>query len=648
MDFDSVRQFFADYVSKYPPYQEDKLYTVLMNNILDNYMKDSYNDIPEDFKSIYENGILIDSVYDQLLASIGVPEDIINVLRFDEKVIFLRSISDFQRYKGSVLFFNNISKSFNDKFDIYELYADRIQQYDSDLDEMVDIWVLKPKLIYKGTEFQSTLESIDYNEVYNYVPNLLVSSKQLENYYQTKNTTFPLKTNLILLDYNIRYDAGLMRNLVISTVLKDYGDQPITLYMTDDTYNISLNNIFYIWYYLMTKYYGTSWAETQLQQVILLSKSLNPYRVSDLDDLYLELDSLETSKEIADFYQEKISKYFSTIYKSEEQDADSMAYSVAVNNRDFYDYVEGRISNYTVGTDEYTREFNTILNEIYNSLLLFEYEQQDSQFQKYFDIFLYSLPHIIINPKETTTYTILYNMKPYHVDMIDRSKSIIVSEDKFNNIVPDMSYEFLIEMIHNDFLSDMYDAGIFNIEMISESDVQFSSIVDVLSITVKEDQYIYSDDFKSLIEKYVTDTEDIVSRKLYDIFTYSEKDNPDLHDATELMAGFTQSGVFHEIISELRFSFLYIFGSMLDIVSSEFNLGLEMAHSTNLPIIPELDTHFGILPIEPVTVENVGIHNFNKVQTEVMDVTSVSKSSANCSIEDPYSMGDMFIIDESS
>ena len=648
MDFDAVRQFFADYVSKYPPYQEEKLYTILMDNILDNYIKDSYEVIPEDLKSIYENGIIIESVYDQLLASIGVPDTVIKVLRFDEKIVFLKALSDFQRYKGSVLFFNNISKSFNDKFDIYELYADRIQQFDADLQEMVDVWVLKPKLIYKGTEFQNTLESLDYTETYNYVPNLLVSPNQLENLYQTKNTTFPLKTNLILLDYNIRYDAGLMNNLVISTVLKEYGDQPITLYMRDDSFNISLNNLFYVWYYMLTKYYGTEWAATQLQQVILLSTSLNPYRLSDLDQLFDELDKLDSSNDVAEFYEEKIAKFFSTIYRSEKQDADTMAYTVSVNNRDLYDYIESRISDYTPGTDLYSREFNTILNEIYNSLLLFEYEQQNSEFSKYFDIFLYSLPHIIINPKETTSYTILYNMKPFHVDMVDRSKSSIVSDDKFNNVVPGNIYNFLIELIHNDFLSDMYDTGIFNIEFNADSDIQFSSIVDVLSITIKEDQYILSDEFKSLIQKYVTDTEDIVSRKLSDTFEYLKHERPDMYDLVYTRPSYNFEEIVYNIVSDLRVSFLYIFGSMLDIVSSEFKFGLEMAHSSNLPIIPELDTHLGVSPLEPVTMESDGIYGFDKQQVEVMDVTSINKSSANCSIDDPYSMGDMFIIEESS
>ena len=77
-----------------------------MTKFRDVFVKDIYEDIPQIFKQLYENGEIPEDVYDYFLVDIGVSKDLIDALSSQEKLIFIKSLADFQKYKSTVEFIN--------------------------------------------------------------------------------------------------------------------------------------------------------------------------------------------------------------------------------------------------------------------------------------------------------------------------------------------------------------------------------------------------------------------------------------------------------------------------------------------------------------------------------------------------------------
>jgi len=529
MKIEELKTYMEEYVKPYLPYRESKLYNVVINFLGDKYFTDMYEDVPNDLKSLYEDNIIISSIYDQLLLGLGVHENVVKKLSFNEKIIFLKSVSDFQRYKGSVSFFKKIANAFQDKFDIYELFVDWNESNQS--------WILKPSLIYKGIEFESNLENLSYQEAYESVPSLLISPEQLQSIKDDNNAAFPLKTNMVLLDYNIDYDTSIIKNVIISTVLKEYGDTPLTIYMRDDSFDFTVQQVYYIWYYILTRYYDSKWTKFMLKNVIHFSTGLNPYTMKDLDLLVQKYNDIATGPDTVKFFNEYIDNYFSTVFRSDEQNESSMRYYANVINNQFYMYITNRVDS-VVGDAEKVREYNAILTEIYNSLLLF-YNEQSRQlihnertnpsqsygggndsgysseaelFSKYFEVLMLSLSQIVVNPENTTSYLILYNLKPYHVELLSRARDSIISDGKMNTVIPDVDYNFLFELNHADFVQELEDVFIFNIDIekinnvTMEEDFQNSFLYDH---TDSELTTTIDDSVISVYKKYATSIQQI-------------------------------------------------------------------------------------------------------------------------------------------
>jgi len=64
-----------------------------------------------------------------------------------------------------------------------------------------------------------------------------------------------------------------------------------------------------------------------------------------------------------------------------------------------------------------------------------------------------SLPSIDNDPMKTTSYIILDHFKPYHIELFAESESLIYAED--NSIVDTSKINFIIEMVHSDFIWDI-------------------------------------------------------------------------------------------------------------------------------------------------------------------------------------------------
>lgn len=486
VDFQDLRSYFEDIIKKYLPYKESKMYQVLIDFLVETYLKDLYDENLSNFKELFEENNILTDIYDQLLLGIGVPQKVLNELNFNHKIIFLGSLSDFQRYKSTTTFFQNVATSFADKFNIYELYVDYEEGQ----------WVFKPYIIHSGSPFSTAISSLEYQEIYEEIPSLLISEDQLDSLRDNNDAVFPIKSNLLLLDYNIYKEVSTFGNLIVSTLLKEYGSFLVTVYFSDENFDFTLKDLYYIWYYIITRYYETVWLKFNLQKIIRYSEVDNPYTMAGIDDLISDFEELDNSADIAEFYEENIALFFRTLFQSPEQTEEDMANIVRGISEEFYDYINNRLDSLT--GDDLSQEVNSMLTEIYTSLFLFYRNNSGDQYiLKYFETLLYALPQILVEPESTISYTILHNFKPFHVEFVSKIRESIVSEDKLNTITPkDTIFSFLEQLIHTEFVGNLDDINLSYTTFNGRSTLDVLSSASTLYEHNVTEELSMSDDFE--------------------------------------------------------------------------------------------------------------------------------------------------------
>ena len=468
-----IAKYFDEYIKNYTPYKNYKFYNAIVEYIKSNLMQFIYNDNPKEFKSLYENNLVPPEVTHTLLIQLGVPADILNKLSISDQIIFLQSLSDFFRYKGSIDFFTKVGKVFSDDFEIYELYID----FDS-----VNGWVLKPIKIIGDSDFHDT---IDYSQVYNSIPSTLISEEQLTEYYNNNQLILPLKSNLLLLKYHFIQEVNSFFNLIVSTFMKDYGSNEFNIYFLNNSFSVSLNEFVYIWFYIILRLYDGVWPEYELRKLNILLLIFNPYNMSDIDALFTEYQEIDNANDALAFFNDNIQLYFNYAYYTSEMSVSDMELNIDFQ---ILDYLNDRINS--MNPNFIKAEYHQILNELLNSFSLYSYTQTDPMYIKYYDYFINFLPQIILDPKETKSYLILDNFKPFHTELITQQVQYIKSQSKFDLVTPKILYNFAIKLSKIDACSiiDIYNFSIKhaildNSTMIEQILYQicylYSSIVDI-------------------------------------------------------------------------------------------------------------------------------------------------------------------------
>lgn len=120
----NITEYFDEYIKQFRPYKNNPVYRAFMSFILDNYIDLIYDVQPDKLKQLFEDQIIASDMVDTLLVSIGLPQALINELTIASKIIILRSMADFERYKGTVKMIKTIGGSFSDMISYYELYID--------------------------------------------------------------------------------------------------------------------------------------------------------------------------------------------------------------------------------------------------------------------------------------------------------------------------------------------------------------------------------------------------------------------------------------------------------------------------------------------------------------------------------------------
>jgi len=485
---DQIEEYFENYIKEYTPFKNNNIYQTLLRYLVDYYYDILYNQTPELYKTMFENSEIPVQVYDKLLVAIGLPEILIEKLSYNSKVIFLKTFSDFERYKSSLSFVQNLGKSYKDFLNIYELFID--------YDNVTSQWVLRPKLIYKSDRVDEFTDFLIYDEIYPTVPTLLVDSTQLTNLKNNEQLVLPIKSNLLLLDYELSEPVSVLYNLINSVFIKTYGNNYIQLYFDDFSYSVNLREIYFLWFYLLTRYYKTVWRAFPLNFILNFHDKTNPFFITDLDQMLDEYDEIDSKRKFDDFYEKYLmpfAKYFRTLDDYSHQD---MSNILQVLNEDLIDYINNRIDQ---AIDE-KKEIKAITDEIYNSIIIDINTSPDPLYQKYSEYFLLTLSQLSVKPEDTDTYLILYNLKPYHTEIITKSRRSIYCEDKFNQIHYDEEIFFIMSLIRAS-LINICDTSDFIFTYKYSDTQQILSSFNTIFKFYSEEQIIEILDSFSILEK---------------------------------------------------------------------------------------------------------------------------------------------------
>lgn len=652
MEPSNLKTYFNDYIKEYLPYRDNKLVNKLVDFLSERYFTDAYEEVPVEFIQLFEQGEIIESIYDQILIQLGVPQLVVDSLRIKDKEVFLKAINDFMRYKGSIEFFKKVNTGFSDEFDIYELYAD--------WNEYEGRWVLKPYLIIKGTRFNKIDSVLDYDEVYDQVPTLLISSTQLTSLKDAGNITLPIKTNLVMLDYNMTYHVSIMTPLIISTLLKEHGGDRIPIYFNDAEFLLELKELYFNWYYIMTYYYNTEFVSFNPTRLLYFSEYINPYTLEDLEEIQYKLDKIDYAVDAVKFCDEHLTPYFQTIYQSGKTTKEDMRKYVLGISPNFLNYFENTIDG--LSGDNLSRTVNDIVERMYDSLILYERSITDPLYKKYFNIFMLSLPHIILKPESTVSYLIMYNMKPYHVEFVTRYQNSIVCEDPLDHANPFDEHRFLIELLKTDFISKMDDEYFFGLTTYKEEWMAIQSIpFYYFHLDSFEDHItkIY-DDFNNKFKLYLTNVNEIAWQAIVN-FHHAHDEYKNINDLGLFLLSFNETistATLQDLTEDLAVKFPAlnymvpneetIFdwqkskNTSLQIVSKYMYLH-EFYKILSLNLTPEIDLVFKYLAVSAIYVEDnysyLPMHRFNipvNISMNAQISQDINNTDTNMAISDTF------------
>jgi len=91
MKYDKLKEYFETFIEKYQPYSQSDVHSSLVSYLKNTYFKDSYCIIPSIFKKAYEDQIIDQGMFNHILLSHGLPEEILSNLTIIEKKLLIKS-----------------------------------------------------------------------------------------------------------------------------------------------------------------------------------------------------------------------------------------------------------------------------------------------------------------------------------------------------------------------------------------------------------------------------------------------------------------------------------------------------------------------------------------------------------------------------
>jgi len=438
---DHLNEYFDKFIKQYHPYQDKEFYQILIKFLQENYLADSYDEIPNEFKILYEEHTLIPEVYDVILQSIGYGKRLLNELTFNQKKILLYNFTDYYADKGNLHSFKRICSIFNESINLFELYID----YRSSTN-LYD-WYFIPKPISLSDEYDSTnsYNPIAYDEVYNKTPTYFVNKATLINNYVNKELKLPLKSNLILMEVTNLTKSDEVTNLILVTVLHHFKDVEIELTIDDNTYIADLLSVYQLWSYILFTFHGRiDYFDTSEAIVIYdLTTDTFPYTLTaghpnDLASIITEYETLESASDINTFYETKFKDVFLDYIHPHLITLDTIKRNLSFN-------IDLRLMTKIdlILENPLQSDVSKLLGDIRTSLIMFMNDSTDELFNEYSPVLLNQFELSLMNPIDTATYKLMDYFKPYHTRLISRYRHGIEYKSKFNHTLLDEHVMFI-------------------------------------------------------------------------------------------------------------------------------------------------------------------------------------------------------------
>lgn len=446
MHKENLQEYHDLYISNYLPYKDSDVYKSLMRVVYNHYLDDLYNNIPHKLKHLFETGEIPYELLDKLLIQIGVSQRLINDLNDWEKSQFLKYLSNFQREKGNVNLLKRAFNLFNSQISVYELF---ISYSDGQ-------WVFKPKPLYQVSQGTTIEQNINYYDIYHASSNFFIDVQLLSNLKATNQIILPFKTNLLLLDFANTEDISIINDLAIASFLYEYGDTILTITFDDEYFNISIELLTHVWFYLITIYYNHIWDRFPETRLLHYDSSQIgfPHRLSDIDKLIDQINSIgpETNsarRDLDNIYFNEFIKHYDT-YRESPTRTRPDGLNNFIRNRDssLARYLRNSVDN---NPTEITERY---ISELYHVLQRYINQSDDEQFKKYGLMWLQYLPKLTLNIEETTEYKILQEIKPFRIETVNYEISGMTVDNKFENIFMDVD-DFEIDFAAGPYTSSL-------------------------------------------------------------------------------------------------------------------------------------------------------------------------------------------------
>ena len=305
-------------------------------------------------------------------------------------------------------------------------------------------WILRPKPIFIHPGMEQNTNTIRYEEAYNKIPNLLISVEQLNNLKRLNEIVLPIKTNILLLDYSSSISDNQLNKLFFTIIMDRIGDDYLTLYLSDEsasTYTTTYKTLIYFWYFLIQLYYNTPLPNIQFNQYVVMGSVYSSnLTVEDIPKIEDEYNKAQTRDEILDFYKKYFIDEYSRPFSSIQNTISGMKETAKRLDPQLYKYINKRIND----SEDQKYEIQLILDEIYASLTL-SYRQYSSDpiLYKYIHLVDSNITLISTDIKNTDSYKLIKELKPFHTDLLELSSNKFVIDDKFGALLMSVYVECL-------------------------------------------------------------------------------------------------------------------------------------------------------------------------------------------------------------
>jgi hypothetical protein len=440
--YKNVKEWFENFIDNFKPYADEKLHQAISNYIKNTYLKDSYENIPIELKKYVEEYEIVPNLYDKILISCGYRKSLLQRTTQLDKKILVQSLTDINHYKGSIRLVNRLATAFNARVGVYELLVDK-RILDNNLQ-----WVFIPKPIYLDTTISQINTYLDYNTIYNKVPEYLISHQNWEIYNNENSLVLPVKSNILYVDYDLSTNHTFLKAVVTSAILAQYRLQNISIYFDNTTFTTSILGFHQLWFYLLLKYYNSFYAVFPERKLNFFDIDNFPYKLSDnieydIGDLLNEYENITNRVQFDRFYNDRIhSEFYTTHSTVSEVTPESLevyfaSISSPVSAELFAFIQELLISSEDIGQN-YVRTFTYLIN----SLTTFILNSTDHDIKTYgnylVEFYTDSLSTIGYEAvKNETFYNYLIEFKPHHTSVLVNDVSVFEVKDKFNTVYVD-------------------------------------------------------------------------------------------------------------------------------------------------------------------------------------------------------------------